>query len=106
MKYQILLAPSAKKEFGKLPADAMRKIEEVIDMISQAPYAGKKLGGEYAGLWAVRAWPYRIMYEIVETRVVVYVVRIRHRKDAYREFANSATVFAELKKKRSRESGT
>ncbi len=84
MAYQILLAPSAKKEFGKLEQTAQRRVDEVFDLIAYDPYVGKKLGGEYKGLWAVRAWPYRIMYEIFEARLIVHVIRIRHRKDIYR----------------------
>ena len=53
-------------------------------MLKDDPHMGKKLKGEYAGTWAIRAWPYRIMYQILETKLLVHVVRIRHRKDAYR----------------------
>jgi len=84
MVYKIILAPSEKKEFDKLRKEIQQKVFTVFEFLSIDPYSGKKLRGEYAGTWAVRAWPYRVMYQIFETKLVVYIVRIRHRKNVYR----------------------
>jgi len=36
------------------------------------------------GSWRIRVGVYRILYEIDDTRSLVTVLRIRHRKEAYR----------------------
>jgi len=84
MAYQVVLSRNAKRDLDKASHKTREKIVSVFDMLQDDPYVGKKLKGEYAGTWAIRAWPYRIMYQILETKLLVHVVRIRHRKDAYR----------------------
>ena len=84
MGYKIILAPAAEKELDNAPADVQRKVIAVFDVLAENPLMGKKLKGEYVGMYSVRAWPYRIMYRIFKKELLVSIVRIQHRKDAYR----------------------
>lgn len=84
MVYKILLAKSAEKELDKASQSVKEKVVAIFDVLQENPYAGKVLSGELIGLRSLKAWPYRIIYQIVETKLVVHIVRIRHRKDAYR----------------------
>ena len=59
---------------------AFTLIEEVI---AEDPYSGKKLKGKYSGLFSYRFSDYRIIYEIIEKKLLVVVLRIRHRKNVY-----------------------
>jgi mRNA interferase RelE/StbE len=59
---------------------AFTLIEEVI---AKDPYSGKKLRGKYSGLFSYRFSDYRIIYEIKEKKLLVVVLRIRHRKNVY-----------------------
>lgn len=59
---------------------AFTLIEEVI---AKDPYSGKKLTGKYSGLFSYRFSDYRIIYEIREKKLLVVVLRIRHRKNVY-----------------------
>lgn len=45
---------------------------------------GKPLTRELMGWWSARRGPYRVLYEIDEAELVVRVLRIEHRADAYR----------------------
>lgn len=45
---------------------------------------GKPLLGELAGLRAARRGQYRIVYTIREEIITVTIVRVAHRRDAYR----------------------
>jgi mRNA interferase RelE/StbE len=45
------------------------------------PHGSLKLQGE--DLYRIRVGSYRVIYEIHDAQVLVLVVRIRHRKDAY-----------------------
>ena len=44
---------------------------------------GKSLSGSKHGLWRYRVDDHRIVAEIRERELLVLVVRVRHRKDAY-----------------------
>ena len=59
---------------------AFTLIEEVI---VKDPYSGKKLKGKYSGLFSYRFSDYRIIYEIRQEKLLVVVLRIRHRKNVY-----------------------
>jgi len=45
---------------------------------------GAPLRRELSGLWKYRLGDYRIICRIEDKRVVIYVIRIGHRKDVYR----------------------
>jgi mRNA-degrading endonuclease RelE of RelBE toxin-antitoxin system len=56
---------------------------------SRTPWCATRKGGkpllfELAGVWAARRGTYRVFYRINETRREVVVLRIEHRRDAYR----------------------
>lgn len=83
-KFQLQIQKQALKELSDIPVEFQLKIKNVLDNIVLNPYRGKKLHGKYEGYYSVRAWPYRIIYEIFELEVVVVVIKIGHRKDVYR----------------------
>ena len=51
---------------------------------NQKPSGCKKLEG-VENLWRVRKGDYRIVYQILGTRLVILVVRIGHRKEVYKK---------------------
>jgi len=85
MAYRIRLAASAKKALDKLPKDIQKRIATAIDSLSQAPRPPGtiKLTGEN-DLYRIRVGSYRIVYRIQDDRLLVLVVKIRHRQEAYR----------------------
>ena len=87
MKYQVHFFNSAVKEFQKLPKDIQEKVLHVIDMLRIDPYSEvlkirKLKGGE--DLFRIRIGNYRLIYKI-ESSSSLLVVRIRHRKDVYKD---------------------
>ena len=84
--YLLILEQRAKKELARIPDRDRVKIERVLEVIVYDPFSGKKLSGELLGQYAVRAWPYRIVYKIYKNELIVSVVHIGHRKDVYRQF--------------------
>jgi len=61
---------------------ARRILEKLERTLSDNPDAGIPLSGEFRGLFKYRVGDYRVMY--AKTPDGVLVLRIRHRKDAYR----------------------
>ena len=82
--YQLRLAPRAKREFAKLPRDVRVRVDASLEATIRNPLLGKSLKGVLAGAYSVYIWPYRIVYAPFHKEKTTIVLRIRHRKDAYR----------------------
>lgn len=79
----VYLSKDAQKEFNRLSKSDRDKIKKKLLAISENPHIGKKLIGELVGILSVRAWPYRILYEInLKKRVEVH--KIAHRQGIYK----------------------
>lgn len=82
--YSMELLPKARKELLHLPRGHRRRIEVAIDLLCENPFAGKKLKGDFHGTWALRVWPYRVIYTFDREIVRVTVIRIGHRQGVYK----------------------
>ena len=91
-EYKVLFKPSADRRLQKLPHDVQRRIVGAVAMLGHNPRpAGVvKLTGD-ENLWRIRIGDYRVVYEIHEDRLIVLVLRVAHRKDAYRGGSPAAT---------------
>ncbi|MDP2736947.1 MAG: type II toxin-antitoxin system RelE/ParE family toxin [bacterium] len=83
MVYKVILEKRARKELNKIPKIDQIKIIRVFYAISKNPFSGKKLSGELLGLYAIRVWPYRVIYEIRKKELYVSVVHVGHRQGVY-----------------------
>lgn len=65
-----------------------QKINDVVyPQLRKNPYFGtniKKLKGEFEGFYRYRIGNYRLFYLVDEQKVIVFVIDLKHRKDAYR----------------------
>ena len=63
------------------------KIENLIyPQLRVNPFFGtniKKLKGEFEGIYRIRIGNYRLFYTINKQKVIVFILEIIHRKDAY-----------------------
>jgi len=83
--YRIFIRASAAKEIERLPTKRLRRaivarIRTLAD--DPRPPGCVKLSG--AGKYRLRQGAYRILYTIVDDRLIVTIVRVAHRKSAYR----------------------
>ena len=60
------------------------RIVAAIDRLAETPHLGTSLKGDLRGLRRIRVGDYRILYEVRDKELVVLVVRVAHRGDAYR----------------------
>ncbi len=83
--YQIEFKSSALKELEKLPRQIIPRAIAAIKRLAENPYPQgvKKLAG-FERTYRVRVGDYRIMYEIHEDRLIIEIIRVKHRKDVYR----------------------
>ncbi|TFD51664.1 type II toxin-antitoxin system RelE/ParE family toxin [Cryobacterium sp. Hh11] len=84
--YEVEFAGSARRDLpGALPRIVPAIIEFVCGDFARYPRrVGKPLQRELEGLWSARRGPYRIIYDIVEERLVIIAVQVDHRADVYR----------------------
>ena len=82
--YTIEFKRSAIKELRKLPRKEVVRITELIKLLSDNPRTDgcKKLKG-YENLWRIRSGNYRVIYSIEDRILIVEILEIVNRKDAY-----------------------
>lgn len=87
MSYRVELTKQAERAFAtlmKAQPSFGRRIARAIDRIADDPDIGTPLRGQLKGLHKYRIGPYRVIYEIRRSRLVIVVIDIGHRKDIYR----------------------
>ena len=85
--YEIVLTPPARRAItDDLPeAVAAAVIDFVTTALLDNPRrVGKPLRNDLDGIWSARRGTYRVLYRIRENPREVVVLRIDHRRDAYR----------------------
>ncbi len=64
-----------------------KKISEYIyPILRQNPFFGpniKRLKGKYSDYYRYRVGNYRLFYKIEKEKVIIFIINIVHRKDAY-----------------------
>jgi mRNA interferase RelE/StbE len=83
-RYRVEIKKSAVKEIERLPRRDMKMVLEKIEALSENPRPPdcKKLSAQEK--YRVRCGNYRILYSIEDDVLIVFVVKVGHRKDVYR----------------------
>jgi mRNA interferase RelE/StbE len=83
--YKVEWSERAKVDLAKTDPVKARKIENKVEnRLAQDPYnEGKPLVGSRKGQWSFRFSEYRVIYEIKQSRLLILVVEVGHRKEVY-----------------------
>lgn len=84
MSYSVRIKRSASRELARIPQPARTRLVHAIDGLGEQPLIGSVLKGGLRGLRRLRVGDYRIVYELLDHELVVLVVRVARRGDAYR----------------------
>ena len=81
MTCQIQVLPFATRAIKKLPPEAKRRVQAVVELLAEDPRppAAKKLTRRPE--WRVRTGDYRVLYRIQDDVLTVVVVHAGHRRD-------------------------
>jgi mRNA interferase RelE/StbE len=84
MKYVVEVSAQARKQLKRMPKADKKRILDKIDSLSDdpRPFGYKKLF-YYTDFFRVRVGNYRIIYTIQDRQLVVIVVEVTDRRDAY-----------------------
>jgi mRNA interferase RelE/StbE len=83
-KYKIEIKKTAAKEIKKLPAKDINKVIKLIDELAANPRPEGCLKLSNNEKYRIRFGVYRLLYEIYDDQLLIIVVKVAHRKDAYR----------------------
>ena len=83
--YKVEWKNSAYKELQKLPRPIITRVVAAVSELSDEPFphgVKKLVGSEFS--YRIRIGDYRVVYEVFESRLIIEIVRVRHRKDVYK----------------------
>lgn len=83
--YGVEFTKSSQKELSKLPKSTALRILKAIDRLSVDPRRGSVRPMVGSTSWRLRVGDYRVIYDIYDDKLVVLVIRIRHRREVYRK---------------------
>ncbi|MEX2280307.1 MAG: type II toxin-antitoxin system RelE/ParE family toxin [Acidimicrobiia bacterium] len=83
--YEVEITPEGLRRLNSLPEKIRQAaVETIFGPIAGNPQRlGKPLVGELEGLRSARRGDYRVIYEILEDKIVL-IHRVQHRRDVYR----------------------
>ena len=79
---KIVYTVKATGQLKKLSPPELKKVIKKIQTLEITALEGKKLGGKFAGLRSIRAWPYRIIYFLSSETITID--KIEHRQGVYK----------------------
>jgi len=83
--YKIEWKRSAVKELEKLPRQAVPRVVEAVRNLMSNPFpmGTRKLAGSEQS-YRIRVGVYRILYSVYVDKLIIEIIRVKHRKDAYK----------------------
>jgi mRNA interferase RelE/StbE len=83
--YEVYVEKAAENDLRRLPTTTFHRIIPYIRALAEnpRPSSWRKLTGSKKD-WRIRIGDYRVLYEIDERAKAVKVMRVRHRREAYR----------------------
>jgi mRNA interferase RelE/StbE len=84
--YDVALTPEAQRQLSRLPAKVVAAVlEGLYGTIARDPWrVSKPLHDELVGLRVARRGEYRIVFRVDESKGLVVVRRVDHRRGVYR----------------------
>jgi mRNA interferase RelE/StbE len=82
--YQIKWKNSVVKSIKVIAKNEKKHIIKEIEKLQKNPLLGKKLQGDYEEFRRIRIGNYRVLYFADFQKISIIILKISHRKDAYR----------------------
>lgn len=82
-KYNLIELPHFTKDLKKLDAKTRRRILASVRELEGSAETGKPLHGTLKGVHSLRIGDYRVLYQIKEKKLEIYLVSAAHRKHIY-----------------------
>jgi mRNA interferase RelE/StbE len=84
LEYTIELTTNAARLFRNLPLNVQQQLRDSLRDLAKDPIQkGEKLKGKFSRFYRARTGNYRVIYDVQGSKLVVLVVIIADRKEAY-----------------------
>lgn len=83
---EFVFSSKAQKDFKKLDISIQKRIKaftQEIEKLENPRSKGKALTGDLKGFWRYRIGDYRLVCEILDNELIIYTIKISHRKNIY-----------------------
>ncbi len=84
MTYEVALRRNAQRSLDRLPKRDFDAVLVAIKGLANSPRPKGVEKIKSAGLWRIRQGDYRIVYDIDDSKKIVTILRIGHRREIYR----------------------
>lgn len=83
--YKLEIKTTARKDLERLQPSTAMRVAEAIESLAGDPHpiGSRKLKG-FDYRYRIRVGDYRVIYEIRDAILTIFIIRIGHRKDIYR----------------------
>ena len=84
-RLELRVSRSAEKQLRKLPRTDQARVAQAMLALADDPFpkGARKLLG-YRDVFRIRIGPYRVLYSVSETELIVVVLKVGHRRGVYR----------------------
>jgi mRNA interferase RelE/StbE len=82
--WRIVIARRAERELDEIDSRARVRIVRALDQLAVSPYRAANIKALKGGGYRLRVGDYRVLYELQNDALIVLVVRVAHRREAYR----------------------
>lgn len=87
MMYSLQITKEAADNIANLPIKKKRQIKDALLRICTDPAVGKFLTKKLSGLRSYRSGDHRIIYQILQKRILIIILTVGHRKDVYKKIS-------------------
>ena len=84
MEYEVKVIPSAQKDLDNLEKRFFEQIKDKINSLKSNPRPPNCLKLTTEEGYRIRSGDYKVLYRIDDKNKVIYIYRIKHRKESYR----------------------
>ena len=81
---KVEITKAAEKNFLKLPQNIKKLLSKKISVLKIDQYQGKPLSGKLKGSFSLRIWPYRAIYLFDSKKQTIFIYKVQHRKEVYK----------------------
>jgi mRNA interferase RelE/StbE len=88
LAWSVEFHPAARDELAALDRPVRKRIQRFIDerliRADDPRQLGRALTGAWAGFWKYRVGDWRMIAQVRHERLIIYIVRVGHRREVYR----------------------
>ena len=81
--FELIFSKEAKDFLDKLDNSIKSRILKKIKQLETEPELGKPMTAQLAGFRSLRIGDYRAIYNIIQGKLIISVIKIGHRKNVY-----------------------